>query len=89
MYSDPARYSFLPPFLPPLPPSPPSLPPSLQHLDFVDAHEQQVLHYASSQGLERLVTELLHRGVGVDTIGGKLRHTPLMLGKGSRVVLGN
>ena len=53
----------------------------MQKLDFSDSHEQQVLHYASSQGQERLVKELLQRGVGVDTIGGKLRHTPLMLGQ--------
>jgi len=34
----------------------------------------------------QLVTELLQAGVSVDTVGGKLKHTPLMLGKwGSRV----
>lgn len=49
-------------------------------LELRDSHEQQVLHYASAMGLGRLVTLLLHRGVGVDTVGGKLRHTPLMLG---------
>lgn len=40
-----------------------------------------MFHYASAQGLDRLVSELLLRGIGVDTLGGKLRHTPLMFGK--------
>ena len=53
----------------------------MQQLDFSDSHDQQVLHYAAAQGQEKLVKELLHRGVGVDTVGGKLRHTPLMLGQ--------
>ena len=50
-------------------------------MELCDSHEQQVLHYASAMGLTRLVKELLHRGVEVNTVGGKLKHTPLMLGK--------
>ncbi len=53
---------------------------SRQHLEVSDSHEQQVLHYASAQGQDRLVRTLLHRGIKVDTVGGKLRLTPLMLG---------
>lgn len=52
---------------------------NLLHLQFIDSHDQQVLHCASAQGLDQLVTQLLLKGLGVDTLGGKLRHTPLML----------
>lgn len=55
-----------------------NFPENLLHLEFIDSHDQQVFHYASAQGLDRLVSELLLRGIGVDTLGGKLRHTPLM-----------
>lgn len=55
-----------------------TIPENALHLEGSDSHEQQVLHYACARGQSRLVRELLHRGIGVDTIGGKLRHTPLM-----------
>ena len=40
-----------------------------------------MLHYACMQGQTQLVTELLQAGVSVDMVGGKLKHTPLMLGE--------
>ena len=52
----------------------------MQHLESADIHQLQALHYASSLGQEKLVSELLCKGMDVDAVGGKLRHTPLMLG---------
>lgn len=67
---------------PSLPPLPPTLcTTSWQRLEFSDIRRLHVLHYACARGQTELVTKLLQVGVSVDTVGGKLRQTPLMLGK--------